>query len=468
MITEHNMADGMHRVKAMYCERTHRSASLFQAARNVLPGGDTRTVTHFEPHPLFMESGAGCKLTDVDNNQYLDFLNNYTALVHGHAHPKITDAVFQQLQKGTCYASPIELQTMLAEVLSRRVPGIEHIRFCNSGTEATMSAVRLAKAYTRRNKVIKMEGGYHGSHDMAQISVKPSLTDAGPARAPNSVPEGPGIFRGVLTDVVVAPFNDVDDTSRIVDLHHNDLAAIIVEPVLGSPGVIPARPEYLKFLREVTRSCDAVLIFDEIVTFRLAYGGAQEIYGITPDLTTLGKIIGGGFPVGAFGGRAEIMDLLDPRRGKLTHSGTFNGNAITLTAGLACLELLTEVEIERINHLGERLREAFRGALLSAGIAGQICGLGSLASVHFAEREVIDYRSAAEGVNRQALQALHLSLLNGGVFPAPRGEFCISTPMGEWEVDQAGAVFRSALEAAVPYLDPRAKCGAKTNVLQST
>jgi len=445
--------DLAHRVEAEYSARTPKSAALYENATDVMPGGDTRTVTYFEPHPLFIESGKGCCLIDVDNNEYLDFMNNYSALIHGHAHPAIVEAVSQQLRKGTCFASPIELQTRLAQILCTRLPGVERIRFCNSGTEATLIAIRTAKAFTGRNKILKMEGGYHGSHDLAQISVKPRLIEAGPANAPNAVPDTPGLFRGVISDVLVAPFNDIAATSKIIDLNRDDLAAVIVEPVLGSPGLIPAQPPFLRFLREACQSCGAILIFDEVVTFRLAFGGAQELYHVTPDLTTLGKIIGGGFPVGAFGGRADIMELLNPRKGKLSHSGTFNGNAITMAAGLACLELLTADEIQRINQLGDTLKGLLAAALASASVPGQITGTGSLINVHFTDRKVIDYRTSALSETTDILRLLHLSLLNQGIFIAPRGEFCISTPMTQKEIESAAEAFRSALDLASTYFD---------------
>jgi glutamate-1-semialdehyde 2,1-aminomutase len=290
-----------------------------------------------------------------------------------------------------------------------------------------------------------MEGGYHGSHEMAEISVAPSLEEAGPAEFPNSVPGSPGLFHGVLEDVVVAPFNNVDATARIIDRYQSDLAAVIVEPVMGSAGIIPARREYLQLLRKMTRSYGALLIFDEVIALRLSYGGAQEIFGISPDLTAMGKMIGGGFPIGAFGGRADIMAQFDPRYGKLKQSGTFNGNAISMAAGLIALELLTREEIVRINELGDRLRQGLRTALTSTGVVGQVTGMGSLTAVHFTDAEVRDSRSAGRN-KKDLLHCLHLSLLNRGIFAASRGDLYISTPMREREIDMATQAFRSALE----------------------
>jgi glutamate-1-semialdehyde 2,1-aminomutase len=436
--------DVVDQVESDYLRRTPTSMALYQKALKAMPGGDTRTVSYFPPYPLFVDRGKGCYVNDVDGNEYLDLVNNYTALIHGHAHPKITYAVIEQLVKGTIYATPFAEQIELAQVLSARVPSLEQVRFCNSGTEATMFALRAAKAFTGRNKIIKMEGGYHGSHDVAEISVAPPIESAGPADAPYSVPGGPGLFKGVLADVVVAPFNDVEATSGIVKRCQNDLAAVIVEPMIGSAGIIPAQPEYLRFLRKITESCGALLIFDEVVSFRLDYAGAQEIYGVKPDLTTLGKVIGGGFPVGAFGGAADVMAQFDPRNGRLHHSGTFNGNAISVVAGLVSLELLTRDEIRRINKLGEHLRTRLREVFSVVGVTGQVTGIGSLTGVHFAETEVLDYRSSAR-MKKSLLHILHLSLLNQGIFAAPRGDFYLSTPMSEKEIDRLVNGFHRAL-----------------------
>lgn len=437
MTLQENMA-------SRYQKRTPKSGALWSAAKQVMPGGDTRTNTFFLPHPLFIERGEGCRLVDADGNDYVDFIANYTSIIHGHAHPKIVEAVTQQLSRGTAYASPMESQIQLASAICSRMSSIERVRFCNSGTEATMNAIRAAKAFTGRNKIIKMEGGYHGSHDAALISVAPSLTQVGPRSSPHSVPDLEGLFGGVLKDVLVVPFNDIEDASHIIERNSNDLAAVIVEPMLGSGGGIPAKSDFLHFLRDATKSTGALLIFDEIITLRLSFGGAQEIYGITPDLTTLGKIIGGGFPVGAFGGNAEVMALFDPMRRKLFQGGTFNGNAVSMVAGFVALELLTRDEIARINALGELLRQGLSKALADSSVPGQVIGVGSLLQVHFGEEPVIDYRSAATG-SKELVPLLHLALLNRGIFSSTRNSLCISTPMGEDEVNHAVEAFKDSL-----------------------
>ncbi|MBI4540513.1 MAG: aspartate aminotransferase family protein [Gemmatimonadetes bacterium] len=443
------------RAEEEYRRRTPSSRALHERALRYLPGGDTRAVTHFAPYPVYMDRGNGCRLTDVDGNVYLDLVGNYTSLVHGHAHPRIVEAVSAQLARGTAYGSAIESQIRLARALCERVPSLERVRFCNSGTEATLQAIRAAKAFSGRNRILKMEGGYHGTHDAVDVSAAPAPA-AGPADAPRPVPSSEGLFRGVLADVLVAPFNNLDATARIIEEHGDDRAAGIVEPVLGGGGFVPARREYLTMLRELTRACGALLIFDEVLTFRLAHGGAQALYGVTPDLTTLGKLIGGGLPVGAFGGRADIMSLYDPASRRLQHSGTFNGNAATMVAGLVALELLTDVEIERINALGERLRAGFRKALEDAGLPGQVTGAGSLANFYLGDGPpVVDYRSARALRQSPLLPVVHLGLLKRGVFVASRGLMCVCTAMGEAEVDEAVTAFSDvvaelAQAAAVP------------------
>ena len=428
-----------------YRQRTPKSAAAHQAAAAVMPGGDTRSTTYFDPYPLSMMHGFGCRMTDIDGWSYLDFLGNYTSLIHGHAHPDIVRVVTEQLARGTAFGSPIDAQTQLAAALCTRIPSLGAVRFCNSGTEATLNALRLAKAYTGRAKVLKMEGGYHGSHDAAEISVAPPAHLMGPAHAPCAVAGSPGLFTGITDDVIVAPFNDLEATAALIDIHGSALAAVIIEPVMGSAGVIPATSAYLSFLREATARCGALLIFDEVVTLRLAYGGAQSIYGISPDLTAMGKIIGGGFPIGAFGGRRDVMALLDPTAQVLRQSGTYNGNAVSMVAGLQALQLLTAQEIERINQLGDRLRGQLSRVLADSGVDGYVGGIGSLLQLHLnAPAAVRNYRDTLTAP--KALQeALHLALLNEGFFGAVRGEYAISTPMTEVDIDEAVTRFRKAL-----------------------
>ncbi len=444
---------GIHRT---YASKRPKSEQLHKEAQRFLPGGNTRTVTFHRPFPSFMGRGEGCRLHDVDANRYIDFVNNYTSLVHGHAHPRVVEAVNDQVRRGSAYASPVDSQVRLAEEICDRLPSAERVRFCNSGTEATLAAIRLARAYRKKYKVLKMEGGYHGSHDLAEISIKPTLEKAGSIESPNSVPEDTSIPPNVVSDCIIAPFNRSRIAERIVEEHHEDLAAIIVEPVQGACGMIPAHPDFLKTLRELACRYRIPLIFDEVISFRLAKGGCQEIHDVAPDLTTLGKIIGGGYPVGGVAGRAELMDLFSPLNpGSIGHSGTFNGNPVSMVAGLATLKVLTATEIDRINGLGDRLRSNFCRVLEEVGIIAEVTGTGSLGQIHFTNQEVTDWRGAATG-RADMRTILHLMLMDRGVFAATRAMFNVSTPMGEKEVDEAGVALKDCLVEMRPYVEQAA------------
>jgi glutamate-1-semialdehyde 2,1-aminomutase len=428
-------------IDAGYRARTQRSAALHEQARTVIPGGVTRSVTFYEPYPVWAASGCGCRLTDVDGNQYLDCLNNFGSMIHGHAHPGVVAAIREQVADGIDFGAPTALQLEFARAMSARIPSVERIRFTSSGTEAVLYAVRAARAFTAKPKLLKMEGSYHGGYDSVTVSVDPG------ANAP-AWPQGKRGSRGLSpaaeSETLVAPFNDLERTASIIRAHRNELAAVIVEAVTVR-GMITADAAFLQGLRNVTRESGVLLILDEVVTFRLAPGGAQELFGVTPDLTTFGKLIGGGLPIGAFGGRADIMDGFDLSRAEpLHHSGTFAGSSAALAAGLATLKLFTRAEGVRINALGDRLRDGIRARLDSLGVRAQLTGLGSLAGLHFSDRPVRDYRSGLKS-NREAMRWLHLALLNRGIFARSTGSFFLSTAMTEAEVDEAAETFGKAL-----------------------
>jgi glutamate-1-semialdehyde 2,1-aminomutase len=439
-----------------YVLKRPRSERMYREAKNYLPGGDTRSVTFFQPFSTYMARGEGCLLHDVDGNLYIDFGNNQTSLVHGHAHPKIVEAVINQVKLGSAVSAPVEKQIRLGEIICRRLRSAEKVRFCNSGTEATLGAIRLARAYRKKYKLVKIEGGYHGSHDLVEISVKPPLENAGLINKPNSVPEDVSISPNVVKDCIVIPFNSPEAAQKIISENHSELGAVIVEPVLGSGGMLPATTEYLQTLRDVTLKYRIPLIFDEVYTFRLAEGGYQGLLNIIPDITALGKIIGGGYPVGAIAGRDEFMDLFSPlNKNCLTHSGTFNGNPVTVAAGAAALTELTGSEIDRINQLGDALRNKFKKVLEEVAIVGQVTGTGSLVQIHFTKEEVKDYRSAATArVDIRSL--LFLMLMDKGIFPAARCMFNISTPMDNKEIEQASTALRDCLFELRPFLEKNA------------
>jgi glutamate-1-semialdehyde 2,1-aminomutase len=419
---------------------------MAERARRVMPGGETRTITFHAPYPLTGDHGSGCQFTDVDGNAYYDLINNYTSLLHGHAHPVINQAVADQLARGTTFATALESQTRLGEILVERVSSVEKVRYTKSGTEATMNAVRAARAFTGRDQIVKMEGGYHGSYDDFEVSVHPDLAIAGPDQQPTAVIDTRGVARNTLDNVLITPFNDVNALETLMTRHGKTIAAIIVEPVMGSAGCIPAEREFMQAAERLAHEHGALLIADEVMTFRLEVGGIQQHYGISPDLTTFAKIIGGGFPVGAFGGRREVMALFDARNPNAVYqSGTFNGNAITTVAGIAAMELFAQAEVARINALGDRLRAGISGLLAERGLPGVTTGYGSMVGVHLVDGPVRNYRDGARG-NATFKRALHLALLLEGVFAAPRLMCCISTPMTDQVVDDILARFGRALD----------------------
>jgi glutamate-1-semialdehyde 2,1-aminomutase len=437
-----------------YRQKTPKSHDHQEKAARYLPGGDTRTATYFSPYPVYMEKGKGCYLYDADGNEYLDMLSNYTSLIHGHAFQPVVEAIREQALKGTVFGSAGAIQYLHAEHLCTRIPAMDMIRYCNSGTEATLFAIRAARAHTGRDGIIKIDGGYHGGHDLADVNILPDIETEGLPRA--SVHAGVPV--SVLQDVHVVPFNDLAAVTSILEKDAHRIAAIIVEPVLGAGGVIPAQNGYLAGLRELADRFRVLLIFDEVITLRLSTGGMQEMTGVTPDLTSLGKIIGGGLPVGAFGGRAEIMARFDPSHPQtIFHSGTFNAANMVMAAGLAALKTLDQTAINRINALGERLKKGVNDAFKQNGLRGQVSGVGSLNQVHWHQRPLKNARDSARGLAAagELPGLVHLEMMNRGIYTARRGMFIISTPMTGAEIDKATAAFAGALDMLKPYIAAR-------------
>jgi glutamate-1-semialdehyde 2,1-aminomutase len=422
---------------ADYQAKTPRSRALFEEAQRVLPGGNTRTTVFIDPYPFYAVRGSGARIWDADGHERLDFNGNYTSLILGHAPPAVIAAVQEAAPRGLSFPGPSEHELRLAEALTRRVPSCAQVRFANSGTEATMFAIRGARAYTGRPKIAKFEGSYHGTHDWVQVSITPPLEGAGSRKRPRAVPAGAGVPDAVLKHVVVLPWNEPEAAIRLIEKHAGDLACVILEPVQGAAGVIPPADGFLPALREVTARHGIVLIFDEVITFRLGPGGAQTLMGVTPDLTTFGKIIGGGLPVGAFGGRAEVMAVFDPRGGKpkVAQGGTFNANPLTMAAGLATLAALTPEVYARLDALGERLRAGVRALVRARKVKAQVTGVGSLFCLHWTPKRVVDFRSSRPLDPEQPLRT-YIGLLNEGVLLSQRGMGAVSAAMGEAEVDR--------------------------------
>jgi glutamate-1-semialdehyde 2,1-aminomutase len=413
-----------------------KSAQLFARAQAVLPGGNTRTTVYMTPYPPYAAAGEGCWITDVDGDRRLDCLNNYTALIHGHAHPAVVEAASRRLARGSSFPLPTADEIDLARLLVDRVPSLERVRFTNSGSEAVMMALKAARAFTGRHRIAKFEGAYHGSYDYAEVSLNSTPQTWGSLEAPASVAYSRGTPPAVLEDVVVLPFNDSELTTARIERQARDLAAVLVDPLPNRVGLMPAHGDFLRAVREVTRAHGILLILDEVISFRVGYRGAQGVFGITPDLTTLGKIIGGGFPVGAVGGRADVMAVFDPTGGApaVPHGGTFNGNPVTMAAGLAAMTLLDGPAFERLDGRGVRVRAGIADCFQRAGIAGSVTGMGSLFRIHASARELRDYRSARPTSAETArLQAIVGGLLAHGVLISPTGLGCLSTPMAEAE-----------------------------------
>ncbi len=393
-----------------------RSSALFAAAQKVIPGGVNSPVRAFKAvggDPIFVKEAKGAYLYDEDGNQLIDYINSWGPMILGHAHPPVVNAVIEKAKKGTSFGMPTEIETEIAELAIKMVPNIDKIRFVNSGTEACMSAVRLARGFTKRDKIIKFAGCYHGHSDSF-------LIQAGSGAVTFGTPNSPGVTEGTAKDTLLAQYNNLKNVQEIIASNPDEIACIIIEPVAGNMGCIPPVEGFLEGLRALCDANKILLIFDEVMTgFRLAQGGAQEITGVNADIVTFGKVIGGGLPVGAFAAREEIMNYLAPV-GPVYQAGTLSGNPLAMAAGLAMLtELNTKADIfKSINDKTAYLHKGIAKALEAENITHTINRLGSMISVHFAEDNVVDFESAAKGNNETFKKFFH-GMLENGVYIAP-------------------------------------------------
>jgi len=420
-----------------------KSEELFEKAKKLLPGGVNSPVRAFQPYPFFTERARGSRLIDVDGKEYIDYCLAYGPLILGHAHPKIAEAVKAQLENGSLFGTPTAQEVELAELICRIVPSAEMVRLVSTGGEATMSAIRAARGYTGKKKIIKFEGCYHGAHDYVLVKAGSGATTFG-------MPTSLGIPEETARNTIVVPFNDAEKFEKAVKANKDDLAAVIVEPVIGNIGLVLPKTGFLKTLRELTDDYGIVLIFDEVITgFRLALGGAQEYYGVTPDLTTLGKVLGGGFPIAAFAGKEEIMKMIAPA-GKVYQAGTYSGNPVSVAAGLATLKFLRESGKEFYSKM-EKNCEAFvaplKKAINESNLKVQVNHLASMFQLFFTETPVYDYATVKTSDTNKFMR-YHAKLLAKGVFvPPSQFETCfLSASHSTEDLDTTVACLISTLQ----------------------
>jgi glutamate-1-semialdehyde 2,1-aminomutase len=424
-----------------------RSEELFERAKGVIPGGVSSPVRAFKAvggSPLFVARAEGARFWDADGRAFVDYVGSWGPMILGHAHPAVIEAVREAALRGTSYGAPCALEVELAERVVRHLPSVEKVRFVSSGTEATMSALRVARGFTGRRKILKFDGCYHGHADSLLVA-------AGSGVATLGIPGSPGVPEGTVADTLVVPFNDVAAVEAVVSAHGRDLAAVIVEPVCGNMGTVAPRPGYLEALREITRRNGTVLVFDEVMTgFRLALGGAQQLYGITPDMTCLGKILGGGLPAAAYGGRKDIMATVAPE-GPVYQAGTLSGNPLAMAAGAALLDLLAMPgTYEALEARSARLEEGLRRAARQAGATVTVNRVGSMITVFFCAGPVTDYATAKASDTKRFARFFRAMLERGVYLPPAQFEAAfVSLAHGEAEIDATVAAAAEAFRATL-------------------
>ncbi len=392
-----------------------QSESLFDQARQSIPGGVNSPVRAFKAvggHPLFIVKGSGSKIVDVDDNEFIDYVSSWGPLIFGHAHPQIVEAIRRQAALGTSFGAPTELETTLAEKVVASVPSIESVRLVSSGTEAGLSALRLARGFTGRDKIVKFEGCYHGHADSLLVKAGSGVLSLG-------LPDCPGIVGDLAKNTLTLPYNDAPAVEELFGKMGKEIACLIVEPVAGNMGVVPPQPGFLELLRKVTSENGALLIFDEVITgFRVSLGGAQQRFGVTPDLTCLGKIIGGGLPVGAFGGKKEIMDHMAPV-GSVYQAGTLSGNPLAVTAGIEMLNLLSQPGVyEDLEEKSDRLCNGFKENVKQWGVKAAFTRVGSMFSMFFTDREIVNFESV-QSSDLDLFKRYFNAMLEEGIYIAP-------------------------------------------------
>jgi glutamate-1-semialdehyde 2,1-aminomutase len=420
-----------------------RSTQLYAAARKLIPGGvnsPARSWGAVGGEPVFLKKGAGSRVWDADGNEYIDYVCSWGPLILGHAHPEVIAVIKEAAESGTSFGAPTALENELAQLVVEAVPSIEMVRFVSSGTEATMSALRLARAYTGRPKIIKFQGGYHGHADALLVA-------AGSGATAHGVPDSAGVTASFAQDTLIADYNDLDSVEEHFSAFPDDIACVIVEPVAGNMGVVPPLPGFLEGLRDLTAKHGALLIFDEVITgFRVAYGGAQQIYGVTPDITCLGKIIGGGMPVGAYGGREDIMQTVSPL-GPMYQAGTLSGNPVAMAAGVKTLQLLKKPEVyTELESRGKLLAEGLQDAFADAEAPLCVNRVGSMMTLFFNSGEVTGWPTVAAS-DREGFSRFFHRMLDEGIYlpPSPFEAMFVSTAHSETDLQATVEAAQRAL-----------------------
>lgn len=432
-----------------------KSAELYERAKKVMPGGCSRNTILRKPHPVYAQKGEGCIVTDIEGVQRIDFANNVASLIHGHAYQPIVEGVQKQLANGTAFSIGTEIEVDYADQLVARNPSFEKLRFVNSGTEAVMSCLKAARAYSGRAKIAKVEGSYHGLYDYAEVSQTSKPANWGDANAPTSVPVSQGTPQSALDDVIVIPFNEPERAIAILDQHKDKVAGVLLDLLPHRIGVIPATEAFVKALRSWATSNGALLIFDEVITFRTEFSGAQYAYDVSPDLTALGKMIGGGFPVGALAGRAAVLDVMNPLNGPapFPHYGTFSANPITLTAGSIAMEHFDNAAVVKLNTLADCTRAGIADAIKIADVPACVTGRGSMFRIHLKEVAPTTYRNAFVGPHEQkCVSALLDHFFNNGLIMIETCSGLLSTPMTQSEIDHLCQVTLDGLRTIRPML----------------
>lgn len=429
-----------------------RSAELYERACKVLPGGVSRNAVLRDPHPLYVDHGEGCRIVDVEGVTRIDCANNMASLIHGHADPDMVKTVGAQLTKGTAFNMGTEVEIEYAEYLLSRNPGFDQLRFVNSGTEALMLAIKASRAFTDRPMIAKAEGAYHGAYDYVEVSQTPNPNTWGDADTPSRVPLVSGTPDSAINDVLVFPYNNIERSIELLDQHADKLACVVLDLMPHRVGLNPAEPEFVHAIRDWTKANGVMLVMDEVITFRSTYEGLQGQYGIHADLTAMGKMIGGGFPIGAVAGNAEVMDVLNPKSSRylFPHSGTFSANPISIIAGMVAMKKFDRPAIERLNGLAQRAVNGINDAISETGVVASVTGTGSMFRVHMKAKAPTNYREAYLSQDESGkLKFLLDHMFDEGFVLINTCSATLSTPMGESEIDELVAAYKRGFEKLV-------------------